>query len=120
VTYHGNVDQQTLARHYKECCVCLYPSDFIETFAITMTEAACGGAYIIVRDVGAMKDTLTWAKALHGCEFLDCNCETKEEYAAYHASLVHAMSYRLWEKAGIDPETVSWESIAKTWLAELL
>lgn len=120
ITYYGNVDQNTLAKSQMESCICLYPSDFIETFCLTVLEAACAGAYLICRDVGAMKDSVKWAKATHCGEFLDINCEYPHEYAEYTQRVISAFNEKKWENNHIDAETISWDAVAQSWVTDLL
>lgn len=120
ITYHGNVQQDVLTRHFKESVVWLYPSDFIETFCISVLEAMCSGTYGIMRSVGALQDTGRFA-AEHGmAKMIDHDCQYPEEWENYKKALVDAIKNNLWQNVSVDAENYGWEQVAKEWIKDLL
>lgn len=120
ITYHGNVQQDVLTKHFQESVVWLYPSSFIETNCITCSESICAGTYGIMRKVGALQDTGRFADENGMGELIDCDCEYPEEFEIYKKSLVSAIKEDKWKRVKVNPEDFSWERIALEWIDELL
>jgi glycosyltransferase involved in cell wall biosynthesis len=122
VKYHGKTEQTELANHLKESVIWLHPCDFIETSCITAMEMIASGVYPVTRRLGGLKDTLKWAEDNGLVTLLNHDCVTPEEFAAYTKATLDALKFRKWEAEGFasfDPDSISWESVAKTWLKEL-
>lgn len=116
VKYHGFTEQKELAHHMEESSVWLYPANFIESFCITAIEALAAGCYPLVREIGALQDTLKWASDNGMATLLDFNCETDVEYKTWAKSLVDIIDNKSWEKIKVNPSVYSWESVAKEWV----
>lgn len=116
IHYHGNVDQKTLAREMEEAAIWLYPADFIETYCITAVEAAMAGCYSIVREVGALRDTLKPFVEEGWAELIFSEAKTEKEQHLWAERLVSAINLKLWEKVDARNMDYSWEGVAKDFL----
>lgn len=116
VKYHGATQQDELTKHLKEAVVWLHPCDFIETSAITAIEMICAGVYPVTRRLGGLQDTLRDAEEKGMAQMLDHDCITEDEFKAYTDSLKQVLKQRLWEKIQVDPNKLSWESVAREWI----
>lgn len=56
ITWHGRVDQNTLARHMFDSLVMAYPADFMETFGIVFAQAMTAGVIPVVPNLGNLPD----------------------------------------------------------------
>lgn len=122
VKYHGKTEQTVLTEHFKEAALWLHPCDFIETSCITAMEMIASGVYPVTRRLGGLKDTLKEAEDLGLATLLDCDCVTPGEFLAYTQATLQALRGNHWERPGFkefDPKSISWESVARSWLAEL-
>lgn len=119
VKYYGATQQDELIRHFKESAIWLYPSDWIETSCITAAEVLCSGVYPIARKVGGVVDTLAKAEQLGMASVLDTECVTESEYQLFVDEVCKVLETKAWERVKIDPETLSWKSVAEQWLKEL-
>lgn len=117
VKYHGNVQQDELARHFRESEVWLYPANFIETFCITALEALASKTYPVVRRIGALRDTVgPWA-AKGMATMIDQDAETELEVLHWASEVVHAIDTQAHQFIDFDANAHSWESVAKDWAA---
>lgn len=114
--YHGNVDQKTLSKECAKAMVWLYPTDFTETSCISAMESLCEGVYPVVRRYGALSDTLHNAEKEGMATMLDLDCVTESEIQAYADEVVKAIKGDYHKRVSIDPESLSWKSLAKEWL----
>lgn len=113
VKYVGNVDQHRLAREFQESVIWLYPASFIESFCISAIEAIYGRCYPIVRELGALKNTVRpfekkgWAKIL----FRDVETDADKEFWA--DEVLDVLNKKLWQH--IDPLEFdySWRGVAE-------
>lgn len=119
VVYHGMVNKKTLMRHFRESAVWLYPSDFIESYAITAIEAMVAGAYSVVRPMGALPFTMRDAIASNGVDFIDVEVTGEESIALWAEHLVDAIKCRKWEKVSFESQTYSWEKVGDFFIKEL-
>ncbi len=119
VKYHGATQQDVLMNHLKEAVIWLHPCDFIETSCITAMEMICAGVYPVTRRLGGLMDTLAEPEKLGMATLLDSDCITENEYKLYIDATLSALKQKKWENVGCDPDTVSWKSVAESWL-ELL
>lgn len=119
VKYYGAVHQDELVKHFKEAAIWLYPSDWIETSCITASEVLCSGVYPIARRVGGVVDTLSYAESEGMASILDTECVTELEHQKFVDEVCHVLETKAWERVKIDPYTLSWERVAKSWLEEL-
>jgi glycosyltransferase involved in cell wall biosynthesis len=112
VKYHGNVDQKTLAREMKEAVVWLYPANFIESFCITAIESVFAQCFGLVREIGALKNTVKpfhdkgWAKLLY------LNAETDEERAIWAKELIEVLDRKPWLQINPKEFDYSWKGVA--------
>lgn len=113
VKYHGMVSKKELIRHFQEACVWLYPADFIETFCITALEAMAAHAYPVVRNMGALRNTLQYALEAGECEMLDVNASSEREHDIWAKVVSQVLREKRWEKMTAYPEMFSWEKAAE-------
>lgn len=116
IKYHGFTEQKLLAKHMMESSVWLYPANFIESFCITAIEALAAGCYPIVREIGALQDTLREAANNNMATLLDLDAETDDEVKTWAFHLSDAIKEKRWERVKVNPEDYSWESVAKEWV----
>jgi glycosyltransferase involved in cell wall biosynthesis len=114
VIMHGNISQKDLTRHMAESCVWLYPTNFLETFCITAVEAAICGAYPVVRDYGAVPQTLSGVPAT-----IIEESGSDDELTKYVVAVKEALTHKWWEQMRVSPEKYSWDSVADEWIAEM-
>lgn len=122
VIYHGKTEQTKLHEHFREAALWLHPCDFIETSCITAMEMIACGVYPVTRSLGGLKDTLRDAKEKGMATLLPHDCVTEAEFAAYTQATREALLEKKWEHPGFqafDPESVSWEKVARSWLEEM-
>jgi len=112
VKYHGNVEQKHLAQEMLEASMWLYPANFIETYCITVLEAVCAGVYPIVREIGALKDTVRpfYDKDMADLVFLDA--ANDEEKNAWADLVIDCYNLKKWEKVSMNGFDYSWEGVA--------
>jgi len=116
VKFHGNVDQKTLAKEMKEAVIWLYPANFIETYCITALEAMYAGCFGLVREIGALKNTVRpfhdrgWAKLL----FMDAS--TDEERKVWAKELVSAIDRKAWTQIDMSQMDYSWRGVAQDFM----
>lgn len=119
VKYHGNVDQKTLAEEMKEAVVWLYPATFIESYCITAVESIYAKCMPVVRNIGALKNTVKpfvdrgWAKML----FLDVHSEEDQE--KWSNELIDALESRAWERIDTSDLDYSWDGVARQFMDEM-
>lgn len=118
VKYHGNVDQLTLARAMASSEVWLYTANFIESFCITAIEALATRCWPIVREIGALPDTLAQAKRMGMAEVHDWET-TPSDIKKWSQAVVEAIELRKWQDIHYDITQHSWESVAKEWVKEM-
>lgn len=115
----GNIDHAKLLEHYDDAAIWLYPTDFLETSCITAMECVSKGVFPIVRQWGALPDTLAHAKQLGMCEVLDLECNTDAQHKQWANQVVHHITEKSWQKIDIDPKIYDWSHVARQWLDEL-
>jgi glycosyltransferase involved in cell wall biosynthesis len=116
VKLKGNVDQNTLSQECAQAMVWLYPTDFTETYCIGAIESLCEGVYPVVRQYGALKDTLATAAQEGMADLVDLDCATISQERHYAERVWAAVHNKKWEKVSVDPKSFSWEGVAKDWL----
>lgn len=112
VKYHGNVEQKKLAEEMLEASMWLYPANFIETYCITVLEAISAGVYPIVREIGALKNTVRpfSDKDMADLVFLDAG--TPDEKQAWADLVIDCYNLKKWEKVDMGELDYSWEGVA--------
>lgn len=118
VKYHGGVDQNTLMQHMRESVLWVYPTDFLETSCITAMEMVGNGVYPIVRNFGALPDTLSQANEQGMASIIDSDCTTEAEINIYSDEVIKALDEKAWERVKFDMDKLSWMNVAKDWLNE--
>ncbi len=119
VKYHGATQQDVLMGHLKESVIWLHPCDFIETSCITAMEMICAGVYPVTRRLGGLMDTLSVPEKLGMATLLDSDCITESEFQLYVDATLTALKEKKWECVGLNPDDLSWESVARSWLEQL-
>lgn len=121
IKYHGNVDQKELLEHYREASVWLYPTNFMETFCISALETVLCGVYPLVRNYGALPDTLKDIPST----IVDRDCESMEDKLYWAGRLNHTIKEKMWHNITQELHSellskFSWEQAAKDWTEEYL
>lgn len=119
VVMHGQVNKDTLMRHFKEAAVWLYPADFIETYCITAIEALCAGTWGIVRNMGALPYTLNQAILSDMVDMTDVEVKDEASIGIWANLLVEAILEKKWRKVSVDPSDYSWEKVADHFIKEM-
>lgn len=116
VKYHGNVSQGDLTKEISSACVWLYPTNFLETYCITAIEMLCSGVFPVVRDWGALSNTLGSAAKQGMADLIDEDPGTEKGERAFAHSVLRAFEQHSWEKVNVDPNVFSWEYVARQWI----
>jgi len=116
IKVHGNVAQGELPQHYKDAAIWLYPTNFLETFCISALETALCGVFAIVRNYGALPETLKDIP----CQIIDEDCVTVDEHMIYAKAVTEAIDQEKWKGVKVDPQKYSWESVAHEWVENYL
>lgn len=118
---HGNLPQAELMKHYQDAAIWLYPANFLETFCISALETVLCGVYPIVRNYGALPNTLEGIPST----IVDRDCVTFEDKIYWAKILTHSIEQKLWQN--IDKQTHSkilglngWEQVSREWIGEFL
>lgn len=119
VHFHGFVPKTDLVRHFHESAVWLYPADFIETSCITAMEALCAGAWPLVRNMGALRYTLSDAIAKDQCTIMDIDPCDMKSYQAWADELVHTIEMERWRDVNADLNQYSWETVTKDYIQSM-
>jgi glycosyltransferase involved in cell wall biosynthesis len=115
VKYHGNVQQDVLAKELCEAAVWLYPANFIESFCITAIECIAARCFPLVRDIGALPYTLSEATLKNQALVIDRDAQSEEDIEYWSLQLVNLVNNKAWEKMDMDFQRHSWESVAREW-----
>lgn len=121
IHYHGNVKQADLSKHYEDAAIWLYPTNFTETFCISALETVLCGVYPVVRNYGALPDTLSGIPST----IVDRDCEKLEDYIYWGERVCETIKLELWNTIDVDTRRAllkerSWESLAKDWAKQFL
>lgn len=119
VKYEGAMQQDDLMRLFKKAAYAVQPSDFIETSMISAMERLCCGVYQIMRKVGGVVDTLDDAVKSGMAELIDSDCITESEHDIYAKAVCDAIEAQSYKRVHWDSNSICWEKVARTWLAEL-
>lgn len=111
VLYHGNVAQTALMQELASAEVWLYPTNFQETYCITAIEMLCSKVFPVVRNWGALPDTLG-----DFGDILDFECRTTGEVKQYAKHVLSALNEYKWQTINVNPEKYSWEKVADQWI----
>lgn len=113
VVYRGNTEQKELAFELTQYAkVWLYPTNFLETHCITALEMQASMVYPVVRNWGALPDTMAGMQA----DILDADCT---DYEAYARATINALKENKWQACKLDWEKHSWARVAQEWLGFL-
>jgi glycosyltransferase involved in cell wall biosynthesis len=116
VVMHGNLPKKELYEHMSDAQVWLYPTNFLETFCITALEMLAHGVYPVVRNYGALPNTLASAYNRGHAKIIDNFAETDEELDVFARETVNAIKENLCKQVTLDLSEHTWESVAKEWL----
>jgi glycosyltransferase involved in cell wall biosynthesis len=116
VKYHGNVQQDELAKHFMDSEVWLYPAHFIETFCITALEAMASKCYPIATNIGALQNTIGQFAELGMADLFDERAETVSVQQKYAGAVIDAIKEQKWRKIDYPIEKLTWESVASEWV----
>ncbi len=116
VKYHGGVQQDILAKEMGEAVVWLYPAVFIESFCITALESVCSGTYPLVRDIGALPDTLRDFSEKGMATVIDQDVESDMDQQLWADELVKIIKDKKWESIDVRPDDYGWQAVSKDWL----
>lgn len=112
VKYHGNVEQKLLAQEMLEASMWIYPANFIETYCITVLEAIEAGVYPIVREIGALKDTVRPFSDKDMADLVFLDASTDEEKQVWADLVIDAYNLKKWENVSMGDLDYSWEGVA--------
>lgn len=115
IKYIGNVDQNRLAKEFASSEVWLYPANFIETFCISALEALACRAWPVVKDVGALHNTLAEAKNNKMCDLVDLDF-SERDLDQWAKLVIEAIEHKKYDDVQLDLDKHSWHSIAKEWV----
>ncbi len=116
VKYHGGVQQDVLAKEMGEAVIWLYPAVFIESFCITALESVCSGTYPLVRDIGALPDTLRDFSEKGMASVIDMGVESEHDQQQWADELVKIIKEEKWKDVVVSPDQYGWQSVAREWL----
>ena len=108
----GNLEQTELYKELAKAKVWLYPTNFLETFCITALEMLECRVFPIVRNYGALPNTLKGCKEA----VILGGCISDEEIKAYSREVISALDLNKWKLISHDMTPHSWENVAKSWL----
>lgn len=114
--YHGNQQQEILAKHFMESEVWLYSAHFYETFCISALESLASKCFPIVTDLAALKNTLSPYAKKGQAIIIEGYAETKPKQLEYAREVIDAIKQSKWKNIEIDLDSISWESVALDWM----
>lgn len=106
----GNIQQAVLYDYLARSSVWLYPTNFLETFCITALEAQAMRVWPVVRQWGALPETVEQGT------ILGSDCETEKETLYYADHVIEALEKQKWRELDFSLEKHSWASVAEDWL----
>lgn len=112
-TMVGNVDQQRLIQELSEAKVWLYPTNFLETYAISALEAVYSRVYPVVRSYGALPYTLG---QFPNVDLIERDCVSHDDKQFYAERVIAALREDKWRNVQADPQKSSWEGVAADWV----
>jgi glycosyltransferase involved in cell wall biosynthesis len=121
IKLHGNVSQETLREHYKDAAIWLYPTSFLETFCISALENIICGVYPVVRNYGALPNTLAGLPAT----IVDRDCSTLDDMVYWAKIVTEVIEKKLWHNIteGLHcqlKDKHSWQQVAREWIGEFI
>lgn len=108
----GNQTQSRLTEELSKAKVWLYPTNFLETFAITAIEMALSQVYPVVREFGALPNTLSGIPS----DVISRDCESPGDREYYAERVIAAIREEKWKQLHVDPTPYSWHSVAREWV----
>jgi glycosyltransferase involved in cell wall biosynthesis len=112
VIFHGFVPKKELLKHFAEAEAWVYPASFVETHCITALETLLSRCFPIVRNMGALKYTLSEAVKKDMCIMMDLEPIDNESLDYWANQLLDAIESKRWQQIDINPEDYSWEKMA--------
>lgn len=113
VKYRGNVKQDVLAKEMASSEVWIYTACFIESSCITALESLYCKCWPIVKNIGALPNTLAFAKEKGMAEVLDYDAD---DHASWAKHIVEAIEMKKYQDIDLDPNEKSWEGVALDWV----
>jgi glycosyltransferase involved in cell wall biosynthesis len=118
VTYYGKTEQKEMMRHFKEVSYCVQPSNFLETFGISVLEQVCSGIYPIFRRIGGIADTLKPFVDKGMASLVEGDCVSEAEFSNYIEETKKAVKEQRHLRVMVDANELSWKNRAIEWLDE--
>jgi len=119
VTYYGKTEQKQMMKHFESISYVVQPSNFLETFGISVLEQVCSGIYPIFRLIGGIADTLQPFVDKGFASLVDSDCVTEEEFQKYIDEVLLVLKENRAANVKVDPSQYSWQNVAKEWLDEV-
>lgn len=119
VKFHGNVQQDELARQFAESEVWLYPADFIETFCITALESMAGRCWPVATRIGALQNTIGQFADIGMADLIDEKADTEGHKQIYVQKVIEAIKEKKYTRIDYPIEKLSWKSVAEEWIEKL-
>lgn len=121
IKYHGNLAQKDLIAHYRDASVWLYPTNFMETFCITALEVGLCGVYPLVRNYGALPETVSHFP----CEVVDRDADSFEDKIYWAERLCNTIEKKLWHNIDQARHSeilghLAWEQVGRELIEEFL
>lgn len=110
IKYHGNLEQRKLAKELLSSSIWLYPASFIETYCITVLEAVASGVYPIVKEIGALKNTVKPFSDKEMADLLFLDVHETEKWAD---RVIEAFEQKKWQRVSMEGFDYSWKGVAK-------
>lgn len=127
IKYRGNLPQSQLHDELRTSTVWFYPTNFLETFCITALETQLCGVFGLVRDYGALPNTLSSfdsgavdfknGRSSSRFNVLKRDCETEEDRLIWGEALAKAITVGGID--GVDPASFDWKEVAREWIGFL-
>ena len=113
IRYHGKLDQDTLAKELCEAAIWLYPANFIETYCITALEAMYAKCFPIVREIGALRDTVRPFADRHMAQLIyHRDPYTDDGRKSWVSAVLEAIRHEMWTRIDMDGFDYSWLGVA--------
>ena len=113
IKYKGNVQQDILVKELASSEVWLYPACFIESSCISALESVYTKCWPIVKNIGALPNTLQFATDCKMAEVLDYDADEHEKWAKH---VIQAIELKKYQDMVGNPNNHSWKSVAASWI----
>lgn len=116
VTYHGRVDQKTLARAFLSAGVWLSPTWFTETNCISAAEAHAAGLAMVTSPIAALNETVGDRGVMVSGDWLSDDYQSRFVVAATDA-LLHTTDEKRRSLQEYARNNFSWDGVVQQWEA---